>query len=293
MSKQEPPYLWEMLASQPNLYAFLGSLLGGVLLSIPFGFGVGAVPLIAFAAGEAIAAMYVPDLSIFRARVDQRYRSNAREAARRHLIDEIERRTERRDDTHGSMAAYERMRERVASLYRVAEDSRTQISVRDVERLDDATLDYLSIWLGALVIADRSESIGLEDIEQRIEAVDRELQDAKPGTDIRTLKKARHGYADMLVRHRRMLSHKHAIDAALLSMPDQMEEIYQTIMTAPTSREMGSKLEQAISRLRLEEDIELELARELKDVMPDFAAHIERQSDRPSPQAARAEAKSL
>ncbi len=288
MPNHEPPYLWEMLTSQTNLYAFLGSLLGGVLLSLPFGFGIGALPLIAFAAAEAIAALYVPDLPVFRANVDRRYRGKAREAARRHLIEEIERRTERRRETRGSMAAYQRMCERVTSLYRVAEDSRTQLTARDVERLDDATLDYLSIWLGALIIADRSETIGLQDIEQRIAAVDGELKDAKPGTDIRTLKSARAGYADMLVRHRRMLSHRHAIDAALLSMPDQMEEIYQTIVTAPTSREMGSKLDEAISRLRLEEDIELELAQDLRELIPDFTGPLEREPEEARPRVAQA-----
>ncbi len=80
--KQPPSYLREMLASQGNVYALLVSLAAGALLSIPFGFGVGAIPLIAFAAGETIAAMYGPASITFRERVDRRYRDAARQASR-------------------------------------------------------------------------------------------------------------------------------------------------------------------------------------------------------------------
>ncbi|MEF8705745.1 MAG: hypothetical protein V5B07_04855 [Candidatus Accumulibacter sp. UW27] len=66
MSVAKPSYVKEVLTSQPNLYAFLGSLAVGALLSIPFGFGVGALPLIAFAAGDILAALHVPSLPTFR-----------------------------------------------------------------------------------------------------------------------------------------------------------------------------------------------------------------------------------
>ena len=59
MAEKQPSYLKEMLASQGNLYAGLSSMAAAALLSIPFGFGIAALPLIAFAAGELIAA-YAP-----------------------------------------------------------------------------------------------------------------------------------------------------------------------------------------------------------------------------------------
>jgi hypothetical protein len=276
----KPPYLREMLLSQGNAYAFLGSLAAATVLSIPFGFGIGAIPLVAFAAGEAIAAMYLPDSPSFRERVDRRYRSRAREATRAHLLEEIGKRGGPAGRSHGSLDAYRRMIERVRSLYRVAADSRTELTARDAERLDDATLDYLSMWLASLVIDDRARAVDPADIERRIDAIDRELKAPRPGTDPRQLQQARNEYAALTARHRRMLSRRTAIQAAMLSMPDQMEEIYQIIMTAPASREMGSKLDEAISRLRLEEQIEAELAGDLSESVPELTA---RMRERPVP----------
>jgi hypothetical protein len=62
--EQKPSYLREWLTSQTNVYAFLASTGAAAVLSIPFGFGIGAVPLIAFAAGDIIASMFIPSLPI-------------------------------------------------------------------------------------------------------------------------------------------------------------------------------------------------------------------------------------
>jgi hypothetical protein len=59
MDAAKPSYVREVLTSQTNLYAGLGSLALGVVLSIPFGFGIGALPLIAFAAGDILAALHI------------------------------------------------------------------------------------------------------------------------------------------------------------------------------------------------------------------------------------------
>ncbi|MGB0128079.1 MAG: hypothetical protein WBP72_10600, partial [Rhodocyclaceae bacterium] len=190
MPANEPSYLREMLTSQTNVYALLGSVAAGLVLSIPFGFGLGAIPLVVFGAGEAIAAMFVPSSATFRAKVDRRFREQAREGMRAHLEEEIRKRVGNRNASRGSMAAYGRMVDRVASMYRIAEDRRTQLSVRDVERLDDATLDYLSVWLAILVIDDRSAAVDLREIERRLETIDRDLGEAKAGMDLRQLQKA-------------------------------------------------------------------------------------------------------
>ncbi|MGB0128720.1 MAG: hypothetical protein WBP72_13865, partial [Rhodocyclaceae bacterium] len=126
-----------------------------------------------------------------------------------------------------------------------------------------------------LVIDDRSAAVDLREIERRLETIDRDLGEAKAGMDLRQLQKARAEYAGLVGRHRRMLSRKTALEAALVSMPDQMEEIYQTIVTAPTSSDVGSRLEDAIARLRLEEDVEAELAGELGESVPDFSARLQ------------------
>jgi len=272
--KQPPSYLREMLASQGNVYALLVSLAAGALLSIPFGFGVGAIPLIAFAAGETIAAMYVPASITFRERVDRRYRDAARQASRAHLIEEIRRRATRRGQFEETMAVYERMLERLDSLYRLAADSRTQLSLRDVEKLEDASLEYLCVRLALLVIDGRAASIDLDDIGRRVAAIDREVAAPRTGTDARALQKARSDYLALAARHRRMMSRKTALEAALLSMPDQMEEIYQSIVTAPAAEGLGARLDEALASLRLQEDVERELAEDLSHEVPDLVVPI-------------------
>lgn len=282
MPNHPPSYVKEMLFSQWNINIGLSALALGTVLSIPYGFGIGLLPLIAFAAGDAIAAMFIPYSEGFRSRVDKRLRRRAREAQRQHLLDEIEKR-EASAKGLGSMRAYMRMMERVQSLYKVAADSRTLLTERDVEKLDDATLDYLSMWLAAQVIDERSRAVNLRDIETRLKIIEDDLQDNRPGTDLNQLQKARTEYLALITRHRRMLSRKMAIEAAIVSMPDQMDEIYQTIVTAPATADMGSKLAESISKLSLEEDLETELEGIMRETVPDYSSRREqREADKDS-----------
>lgn len=276
MDDKPPPYLREWLTSQGNVYALLGSLAAAAVLSIPFGFGIAAIPLIVFAAAESIGALYVPASITFRDKVDRRYRATARSAVRSNLMEEIGRRTRGNHRIDRTFDTYERMAQRVASLYQLASDRRTQLSARDVEKLEDASLDFLYVQLALLVIEDRTASVDLNDIERRIAQIDRELAGEHPGSDARQLHKARSDYAALAARHRRMLSRKTALEAALLSMPDQMEEIYQTIITAPTSHELGTKLTDAVANLRLQEDIESELAGDMADAVPGLVVPLHR-----------------
>ena len=267
-----------MLLSNGNMVAALGSVAAGVLLSLPYGFAAGLLPIIGFAAGETIAAMFIPYSENFRARVDKKYREQVREATRSHLLDEIEKRDQHSEGA-GSHESYLRMLDRVASLYRVANDSRTRLSLRDVEKLDDATLDYLRMRLAALIIEERARAVVLKDVEARLQIIERDLAASRPGSDQVQLQKARNEYLSLITRHRRMLSRKLGIEAAILSMPDQMDEIYQTIVTAPTGVDVDSKLAESIAKLGLEEDLEAELEGALRETAPELSA---RQENRPS-----------
>lgn len=279
MAEDKTAYLKEMLTSQGNFYALLGSSALGVVLSIPFGFGIGAIPLIAFAAGEIIAAMYLPSSISFRDRVDRKLRRQGREEGRNKLLQEIEARCTRKGNSFQQLTrTFTRMSERIAALYAHA-DSSKRLSLRDVERLEDAGLDYLRVWLAVLVMEDRATQINLSDIEERIAGLDRELKSPRPGSDLRQLQKARAEYVAIIERYHRMTSRKRALEAAMLSMPDQMEEIYQTVMTTSATEEVGSRLDDAIAKLRLQEDIEAELAGEINGfdrIMPGIAAQASR-----------------
>ncbi len=271
MGEAKPSYVKEVLTSQTNLYAFLAALAAGAVLSIPFGFGVGAVPLIAFVAGDILAALHIPSLPTFREQVDRRWRAKLREASREQLIDEIEKRAGKRALAAATLRTYQRMDERVQSLYQRARSGHGRLAYRDVEQLDDVTLEYLALWLALLVMDDRAESIDLRDVELKVAALDKELAAPRAGSDLRQLQKARADYAAIIERHNRMLSRRRALEAAMLSMPDQLDEIYQTIMTLPVNEDVGARLEEAIGKLRLQEDIEADLASDLAEALPGMA----------------------
>jgi hypothetical protein len=271
MAAAKPSYVKEVLTSQPNLYAFLGSLAVGALLSIPFGFGVGALPLIAFAAGDILAALHIPSLPTFREKVDRRWRARVREASREQLMSEIDQRLGKRALASPTLRTYRRMHERVQSLYQRADGGHGGLAGRDVEQLDDVTIEYLALWLALLVIDERADSVDLREVEAKLVALDQELASPRPGADLRQLQRARADYAGVVERHQRMLSRRRALEAAMLSMPDQLDEIYQTIMTLPVNEDVGSRLEEAIGRLRLQEDIEADLASDLAEALPGVA----------------------
>jgi len=268
MAEGKPSYVKEVLTSQTNLYALLGSLAAGAVLSIPFGFGVGAIPLIAFAAGEVLAALHIPSLPTFREKVDRRWREQARQSSREQLIAELQKRAAKRDGFTARLRTYQRMLERVRSLYQRAETGSSRLAYRDVEQLDDVTVEYLALWLSALVIDDRVEAINLREIDGKLAAIDKELAAPRPGSDLRQLQRARSDYAALIERHNRMLSRRRALEAAMLSMPDQLDEIYQTIVTLPASEDPGVRLEEAVGKLRLQEDIEADLASGIAEVLP-------------------------
>jgi hypothetical protein len=76
----------------------------------------------------------------------------------------------------------------------------------------------------------------------------------------RHMKMARDDYFAVKQRHDGLVARQMSIEAALVSLPDQVEEIYQMVVASPYSTVLGSKLGESLSRLQLEEDIELELS---------------------------------
>lgn len=267
-----PSYLKEMLLSPGNIYAVLGMLAASVVVSLPYGLEAGLVPLIALAAGEAVAALFIPYSPSFREKIDKRHRQSIREAARTHLLSEIERRKDMMKTAYASFSGYQRMISRVNSIYRIAGDSRTAISLADAEKLDDTTLDYLRMWLAVMVTEERARAVSIQEIEARLANLEQELNSARPGTDQTQLNQARSEYLSILTRHRRMASRKAAIEAAMLSMPDQMDELYQAIVTAPAASDTGSKLADAIARFGIEDDLESELEGALRDTLSNNAS---------------------
>lgn len=284
-----------MLKSQGNVYALLGAAALGGVLALPFGLGIGAIPLVLFAAGDALAAMFVPSMSTFRARVDEEERRRSRVLARERMLAEIAKRVPIETGEHDMLVLrqgeradaagrrcvsdYNDMLDRVQSLTGLVDDSRAQLGSREIEKLQEATLDFLSLWLARIIIDNREASVDPSELRARVEQLDRQIGDARTKAQtglMRQLQQARNDYAGIVQRYGSMTGRSAAIDAAMLAMPDKVKEIHQLVMSAPFSSGLGSKLEDSLSRLRLEEQLEQELNAEIYTEIPENVLDLSR-----------------
>lgn len=279
---KKPSYLGAMLSSQSNLYAILGAGAVAAVAAIPFGLVGLVLPLLALGVGETLAALIVPDMATFRSKVDEKFRRDQRTQYREHILREISARIPialsdyRLETTHARSLSqadvrraggYNNMIERIRSLSSVALDRRTQLGSREIERLHEAAIDYLSLWLARLVIDTREQNVSTADINREINKLDLHLREASP-SEARQLQQARRDYVEMLSRRENMAGKGMAIDAAMLAMPDKIEEIYQMVLGARFSSGLGDKIEDSLSRLRLEEALEQELSADLSSQIP-------------------------
>ncbi len=262
---EKPSYLWEMLTSQGNVYAGLFAAALGAVLSIPFGFGVGLIPLVCFAAGEAIAAMFVPTSMKFRRAVDLKHRRVRREDARRHLLRELDLRL---PEGAPEFSAYYRMLERIDSLRTIAASRGGSMGESDAERLDDACVDYLALLLAKAILDERRENVDVKALQIRGERIRAQLEKTQSGGSRRTLQKALNDVEALLDRHRRLEHRKTAIETALISMPDTLEEIYHNMITNPNASSAADYLQSAVERLRLEEELDYAVASEVEAISP-------------------------
>jgi hypothetical protein len=267
--QEQPSYLWAMLTAPLNINLFLATLAGSTFLSIPYGAPGAILPLLAFAAGEAIASMFIPASSTFRAKVDSKLKLKRREAAAMHLRGEIARRCTEHDPR---WEIYRNLQERVRSLREMGSHRRSALGEREIERIEDTAIDYLGLWLAELSMDERQDSVNERDIERRIADATKRIEQG--AEDSRSLRKAKGDLEELLLRHRRLASRKAAVEAALLSLPDAVEEIYQAIITGASAAEGGARLTDAIERLRLEEELESSYGAEIQSIVQPAAARV-------------------
>jgi hypothetical protein len=248
---EEPSYLWEMITHQYTLYGFLSSLAAGSLLAIPYDLGVAALPLVGFLGATSLAALFVPGSSGFRYRVNRRRRAARRDAARDHLLTEL---AVRAGPEHPNFAIYQRMVDHAASLRALALSQRSAFGIEDVERLEDAAVDYLGLWLARLAMDERKARLSAQNLEQKIAATQQRVEQAS-GEERRPLQKALEELERLLRSRKRIEAHETAVDAALIAMPDAFDEVYQGVMQNPTSSDAVQRLQQAVERMRVEDEL--------------------------------------
>ena len=266
MSKKTD-YLGAFMRHPYNRVTMLAAGCGAIFASIPYGWqGLALVGVMALGT-EILAALAIPELPPFKAWADREQHRQARAQRRLQLLAELS----QHGDTQ-ALASYQRMYDRVQALHRTAEDARTTLTPEDVDKLEDLTVDYLGLSALNLSLKQGSKQGASEDTAaRRIAGLQAQLQGSKPlsAEEERQLRSALAEYTEVLHRARRLAVRRSALEATLLSMPDKMEEVYQLVMTAPYSSEMGGKLEESLARLRIAEEVAAEFdAGDLSSAQP-------------------------
>ena len=257
-----------MLAHQYTLYGFLSSLALGSFLAIPYDLGVAALPLVGFMGLTSLAALFVPGAPAFRRSVDKRRHAARRDATREHLIGEL---TSRVNEQHPHWQVYRRMLQRVDSLRSLSKSRKSAFGEAEVERLDDATVDYLGLWLARMSMGERHAYLTSQNLDKRIDATQQRLSSA-PSADRKALEKALEDLERLARSRQRIEAHAYSVDAAMLAMSDAFEEVYQGVMSNPTSGDASRRLQQAVERMRIEDDLGSAIDEDLEGLFRNRAA---------------------
>jgi len=249
-------YLGAFLRHPTNRNAMLIAALAAVAASFPLGLsGVALVGILALGA-ETLAALLVPGLPSFRAAVDRAQRFDVRNERKAQLIAEIRQLGDSR-----VLSTYQQMWTRVQALYQTVQQKRTSLSQPDVEKLEDMTLDYLGLCAVNLSLKQRKDNASVEAAERGMATVQAQLRRSDlPEDEARQLRTALAQYEDTLQRSRRLAVRRSSLEATLVAIPEKLEEVYQLAITSPYSTDMGGKLEESLSRLRIAEEVAAEFS---------------------------------
>jgi hypothetical protein len=203
---------------------------------------------------EILAALAIPSLPSFRMAVDRQQHQALQSQRRINLLSEI---SSYGDNT--ALVTYQHMYSRVQALYQTANDSRNSLTRQDVERLEDLTVDYLGLCAVNLSLKQRKDRANDEVVAKRMASIQNQLQNTQlPEDEARQLRSVLAEYTEVANRARRLAVRRSALEATLMSLPDKMEEVYQLVITSPYASDMGGKLEESLSRLRLAEEVAAE-----------------------------------
>jgi hypothetical protein len=233
----------------------LGTAAASVLASFPFGVDAMVLGFLALVTVEIVGFATVPPLARFQAAVDRDILQEEREARRQSLLKEIS-----LHDLSEYLPQYEQMHARVKSLYRIAADSVTTLTQREVEQLDNLTIDYLAMCLSDALMKEHDGPAITATVGKKVKQLENKLLNASLAKDEeQQLRRAKAEYDEVMARQERMALRRSNLEASLISMPVKMEEVYQMVVTAPRAGNLGQLLEDSMAKLRVAEEVALNL----------------------------------
>lgn len=253
-------YLGEMLKSSTTVTAGAAALALGGILAVPLGLSGFLLPVVAATTGITLAGIFVPSLPGFRAKVDARKRDEARQRIRQHLIDSLLNRVSE-DDPNWTVLG--RMEARIADYFAFKRAASEELASSDVERLQDAPTSYLSLWASRLALSERLETLVDARLPLRIKALEADLK-SKPGNA--NLIKALNDLNALQGRFGALDAKVNALDAAMLSLPDAVDEVTQGAYGAAQTEQALGRLRSAVEELDITAEIEQQLQIEMGDL---------------------------
>ena len=266
----KPSYLGAFVRHPANRIAMLAAGCAGIFATIPLGWSGLALVGVVTLGSEILAALGISGLPSFRANVDRQHHQQQRNQRRERLLVELANLGD-----NDALAHYRHMHSRVLALHQTIQDAKTTLTAQDVDKLEDMTVDYLALSAVSLSLRQRKDHVNEDMVLKRIAALQTQLQNVRlSDEETRQLRSALAQYDETLQRARRLAIRRSALEATLLAMPDKMEEVYQLVITAPYASDMGDKLEESLSRLRIAEDVRAELeSNEAPPLPPTALAH--------------------
>ena len=166
----EVNYLLEMVKHRGNFWGLMGGLAAGSVVAIATGIAPAIlIPIVAQAGINGILGLFLPDSPFFREMIDRKKREERRASTRQYLSEEIGKRV---PGQHRNWEVYHRLVEQLCALRKTAKEQETTLSLYDVEKLDDSTLDFLRLWLARIIIHERKESSDERTVAARLRQVE-------------------------------------------------------------------------------------------------------------------------
>ncbi len=253
-------YLSELLQSSGTMTTGAAALAIGGLMAIPLGLPGLLIPLVAATTGITLAGIFVPSMQGFRKKVDARKRKEARHKIRAHLIESL---VYRAGQDHPNWDNLTRMEERIADYFAFKRAASEELPSTDVDRLLDAPNSYLSLWATHLSLHERIETLDEAGLPARIKILEAEVK-AAPGNA--NFLKALNDLKTLQARSSTLEAKENAIEAAMLSLPDAVDEVTQGAYGAAETEKALGRLRDAVSELSISEEIDQQLQVEMGEL---------------------------
>lgn len=283
-------YFAEAVKSPSNA-VILGCLM---FLSMGTGF-IGGLPLVLFTMLVALGADLFLNAALsssvtFQYGVNRRIEAERRERTRLHLLskiqevgnyradpveqignlfiqaDSMEHQTLWREEASGYHGDYYRMRANLDNLRELAQNSGTNLSPSDIDKLDEVTLDYLRLVYALYNLHQRMRNEHDSTVEKKIKDIEETLSGT--GVPLATRSQLQNSLSRLkktLERRQQYPARATALSARLMHMSEDFNELYHRLNSDPSASTVTGFLADMTEKLSIEEELSFVTEMELSD----------------------------